>query len=340
MKKILYIIPVSVLLVFSFQSCECPCENEVVSNYVCSPREATINRFNSDIATVDPNNDILVENGRISNINYYPDTAYSIHTFQFPNNLRSSGSLPNDERFIAQRGVSQIPLVKIEMSEYGFNAPYYFAVLTPYPPNEDMKGDILVEYAETAINSPNSPFADLRFAGDLAKISSNAFTSEASRDFCDYLESNNITDEGNIISFRNSLSEYGRNVPNSVENIPQYAQEDIVIVNSANQIVAINNNGNWEVVNYNVSGTDYYVLNENPLAQLRGIFPQIDLNEVYQDLLQKDNTENVTVRAGIGDVFFYRSVKGRDFVFAVINIDERDFGVAYKKRVSIMFNEL
>ena len=119
-----------------------------------------------------------------------------------------------------------------------------------------------------------------------------------------------------------------------------FNQISIFIVNSAIPIIAEFNNGNWEIVNYTVNGDQYYVLNENAKIQLENALQSINNTKVYQDLIEKNDAESITVRAFIGDVFFYRSIKGRDFIFAILNIDERDFGVAYKKRVSIMFNEL
>lgn len=343
MKKIIYYIffaTLSLMMLFAVQSCECPCDEEVVQEFVCQPRDITINEFIPDLLPVDLN-DVIINNETnvIESINYNPVDSFSIHTFKFPDDMSTSGSLPNDPRFQSDQGIAYLPVAKVAVNKVGPSIPFFVAFLSNTPTNDDMVGDILVEDIDLQSN-PADPLASLKFAGSLYRISQRAMPSESSREFCEYLEDNNLSDEGRVMNeYRPNLSEYGEAY--GITNNFNYNEDDLVILNQNNQVVAAWNGATWDFRSEIINGTQYYFLNENTRDNLINDFNAIDREKAVEELqAMLADKSDVTVEVGLGDIFFYRAVNGRDFIMTIINISQKQLGNAYKKRISIMFNEI
>ncbi len=273
-------------LTFLFlQSCDCPLQETNLSK-ICNLREATITKFHPFGTVVSD----TLQSGEIVNT-FVPDSLYSIHSFQFPFDMSSSGLLVNDDRF---RSSSTITIEKIPFSD---GSRYFLAALDNYPTNDDMKGDILVYDVASDFS-----FAWLRIAGEIS-ILNQKFTSENSQEFCQFVE--NLTRDTALISnLKANRKLFGEGTGiDSVMNL---------------------SNANLFVLDLN----DRIVQNIPPL--------QIDVDKIREKLSAK---KAVNIRITVGDVFLYRALNGKYFIFAVTDIREGTL-LPNKRRVTIMFSEI
>lgn len=192
---ILMVFPLLVILL----SCSCPLTEDKTMP-PCAVREVTITQFNPDVVQ-----------------DTVPVPEYSIHTFQFPFDNSSSGSLPNDERF---KNKSQIIISQLPFPD---GRPYYVAILNKFPQNNDMVGDIMV----TNVDSANLLFADLRFYGSLSRIP-GSFLSENATEFCDFVRALGMSVIDNAAA---TATKYGAGLPNSLQK--DYSASDVYVVNQA-----------------------------------------------------------------------------------------------------------
>lgn len=323
---------------FSFtQGCDdCPCEVDDIMDFICKPRESTITEFNPELDTTveyttDGDNVIISASYSISD-------SYNIHSFKFPSNFGTSGSLPNDERLKKDFGIDMLPIARISFDAYDLGFPLYFAFMDRLPSNEDVAGDFLV--ADVDINLPSSPnVANLKFRGQLHRINTQPLTTESSKEFCEQMDLRNLTEESQVLSYRASISEFGNTDPFAIDFGYSFNRQNLYIVNANNQIIAEYNGTNW--VFNNIDGN--YFLPEATRSAIEQNVGNADLGDVADDLNEiVSEKNNIIIPVEVGDVFFYRAVNGRDFIFNIINIDERDIpnDDSYKRRVSIMFNEI
>jgi len=143
MRNILY--PFLTIVLLSLNGCFVP---EPLSPDEVKPlvREATIAVFNSTTYQ----------------INKTPDSLFTIATFKFPSSTKSSGSLPNDERFLDGNWTfedANFPLP-------GYTTTYDFQE----PPNSLQAGDVLVDSIYLHPTNPLLSKVILRFKGRFARI--------------------------------------------------------------------------------------------------------------------------------------------------------------------------
>lgn len=206
----------SLFALFFLISCDdCPIKDKPPV-FLCEVREATITEFNPMLIQ-----DLTI----VDSVVYKPDPKYSVHTFEFPIDQTSSGSLPNDERFKEQ---GFIALATIPSS----NNNYSVALVDFTPLNSNMIGDILVDSVFIHPTDPNQNKAFLMFYGYLARFPRN-FTSDNSQEFCNYLGTYTNDELNNI---RIDASQYGERLPN--------AGAKIYDINS--RFVAINESGQFD----------------------------------------------------------------------------------------------
>ncbi|MCX7880110.1 MAG: hypothetical protein N2517_05570 [Ignavibacteria bacterium] len=282
--RIIFILSLGILSILTFQNCDCPLqETYTFSN--CQVREATITKFN-------PNGTVREETkpDGTTEIIFIPDSTYSIHTFQFPFDQRSSGSLVNDDRFAKS---SAIPIFKIPFTN---NAPYFLAILDNYPKNDEIVGDILVSEIANDFS-----YADIRVRGEIVRLNEN-FNSENSQQFCEFV--NNLArDTARIRQLKSNLSKFGLGLPFSF--VINFTQGNIVVLDLNNKVV---------------SGV-------TPLTQ--------DINK----LLDLTRNQAINLRVRVSEVFLYRAVNGKYFLFAVTDIRQGTLD-PYKRRFTIMFSEI
>lgn len=213
----------TLLIIVLLQSCcsDCPV-NPTNPSFLCRVREASITQFNPNLIE-----QRIPRPGQPDSIFYIPVPEYSIHSYAFPSDLKSSGSLPNDNRFIEN---SFIPVVTIPFSD---GSPYLAAIIDNRPLNNNMEGDILVDSVFITGNILNN-IAYIQVRGYIAKMTT-PFLSESSTEFCNYIEQN--SDE--INRKKDSLSLYGWNIG---------ITKQFSLSNA--QFVAIDKNGK---IDYNVS---------------------------------------------------------------------------------------
>lgn len=270
-------------LIFLASCDDCPIKDKPPI-FLCEVREATITEFNP----------LLVQDPNITDsIVYVPDPKYSVHTFEFPIDEKSSGSLPNDERFQEQGFIAVATKPSI-------TGNYKVALVDYTPLNSDMIGDILVDSVFINSADPSQNRAFLMFYGDLARFPRD-FTSENSKEFCNFLGTFNSSDLNNI---RIDASKYGESLPN--------AGSKTYDINS--NFVAINENGRFDV-NINISLADKQSL----LADFKG--------------------KSILVEVRPGQVYFYRARNGKQFALVISDIKTGTFP-PNKNRVTIMFNPL
>jgi hypothetical protein len=142
----------------------------------------------------------------------------------------------------------------------------------------------------------------LRFKGSLQRLNPK-FLSENANEFCDYIEAHKTT----INDALTDLKEYGKGLFGSAE--------------------VTYNAGNVEVVDAN----GRIVTNEPGVP-----FPT---QAMIDKLLRDVNQQAVNVLVDIGDVFVYKAIDGKFFVFVVADVSQGTFEPR-KRRVSIMFNRI
>lgn|GEM_PF-6171929 len=306
-----------ILTIFSLQlfivlgCCDCLDPAEDPTELPCSVREVTITMFDARVNILEGNFD---EDPELDTI-YDPVDSYNIHAFRFGSG-NNTGSLDNDIRFDKDEGID-----RIAVEEYSIpNFRYKLAIFDNAPANEDINGDILIE--DVQITDPGIDFAIMRVKGYIGYYRQD-FWSESSSRFCEYIRTNNddiierfISSDGN-----QDYSQYGADI-----------QPPRLVTTSINDNFGIiDNNGNIIIENIDDLTND---IDGFTPAQLQNFAAQIE----------RKRLDIYSIRIEVGDVFYYIADNGREYLFAVISIDERDSegqqDPAVKKRVSIIFSEL
>ncbi len=328
-------------------SCDikCPCDTENIYPYTCSPREASITEFNPQFESIPQILPAGKDIFEATKVLYIPTDTYSIHSFEFPYEMSSSGFLPNNEHYKADFGIAQGIIKSIKLSNYGINLPYSFAVLNEVPQNADIKGDILVEDVEIDTSDASNSTATIMVSGYMQKIASK-YDSESSKDFCEFLESvyfsNGKLDKEKISDLRKNIldSKYGVGITGfALQN--HYTNKPLYVINSIGQILIDFSSGSPIINKYAFVGNKKGY--NDLLAQVNQIYSKYDeaRNKLFSMMAKEKKDFFVTVNISIGDVFYYRAKNGRDFIFAVINLSERpDPYQKVKKRMSIIFNNI
>lgn len=327
-QKIFYLF----LITLFIQSC-CDClEEGNPPKQFCSPREATITKFDPTlIQNVFPD-----QNGNDS-IVYYPTDAYSIHGFEFPKSKSSSGNLPIDNsRYSAEDGRDRVAIAKAALPDKVFNAyPLYLAVLSDLPVNKDINGDFIV--TEVDLTNPLDPIAYLRFKGWLDFVD-EGILSESSQDFCDFYE--NTFNKDNT-----QLQKYGKGITSF-----SGAARSISKSSNANTISLVDARGNILIEDISnptnrLTGGGY-TLNEIELwNQISASLSSNGINDLFNTKLMDDlqaeamAEEIIDIEVHIGDYFYYQSAKGINYLLQFQNIAERNIN-GIKRRVSFMFTEV
>lgn len=337
---------IALLSMFFIISCckDCPCDPDEVNDFQCSPREVTVTQFNSDLQDT-----VTIVTDPQYQVTYYPVPEYSIHTFQFPNSASSTGNLPNDERFSANIGIEFIPIATLPAKKIDVNSDFTYAIIDSKPSNKLISGDMLVD--SIYING-NDRRTYVRFRGIYAGISERVnpdnsapiqFLSESSYELCEYIESNESLNSIDINDLRERSTLYGENQIGS-GNAPLAVTEEYNLENNENPVV-LNSIGQVIIyadgtINSNAvpAGSK---LEQNIQEQLPELLNGMQLaRETLNQILDLEEIKLVRVELQLGDVFYYRAVNGKEFIGTVINIDQRSFGTALKKRLSIMFNAI
>lgn len=206
----LSLLPLIILLINS--CCDCPLQETMV-NIKCFVREASITDFDPT-RVLNPTDNT-----------YVPSQTYSIHSFLFPTDLKSSGSLPNDERF---RTFNFLSIIKVPFSD---KRPYYLTIVDNIPLNSDQNGDILVDSVYIDNTNFLNNFAFLRIKGAIERLNQKFFNDGALA-FCDFVAQN----ETEIKQKAMDLKLYGLGVAGSTQ-LRNYTANDIKIFNAANQEV-------------------------------------------------------------------------------------------------------
>lgn len=307
MKKILFWIASMILLA---GCCDCLDPADDPTELPCTVREATITRFDAGLILREGDFD---EDPELDTI-YVPVETYNIHAFRFGSG-NNTGTLQNDERFSDDAGIDLISVEEYDIP----NFPYKLVIFDNAPANEDIFGDILVE--DVTINDPGLDEALIRVKGYLGFYRQD-FWSESSTAFCDYIEANNedIIDRFISQDGPEDYSEYGQEITSKV-----------VVSNGTADYGIVDNNG--RIISRSINNLDFEVAGLTP-AQIRN----------RADNIERETEDIYSIRVQVGDVFYYIAENGRHYLFAVINIDERDSegqqDPAVKQRVSIIFSEL
>jgi hypothetical protein len=270
----------------------------------------TITEFDANVEEIE----IVNRDGETETI-FEPIDSYNIHTFTFGSGGQT-GTLINDDRFDSEEGIDRIPVETYPVPRSNLS----LAIMDDAPANEDLNGDLLVQ--DIVIDGTPEPYADIRVYGFLGFYRRDFF-SESSTRFCEYIRANN---DDIVNRFLDNLgptdySRYGQDIGNG----------KLTISNGTNTFALVDANGFPVVENINT-------LNQN----IGGLLP-----ETYRTIANgiiREEVDIYTVRVQIGDIFFYIARNGKPYLFAVINIDERDTGnqlePAVKKRLSIIFSEV
>lgn len=317
---------VFILLSYLFISC-CDCLDETEPpKPFCSPREATVTKFDPTLIQV-----VLQDINGNDSIVYYPTDAYSIHGFEFPQSKSSSGNLPIDNgRYSSEAGRDRVAIAQSALPEGVFRQfPVFLAVLSNLPANEDINGDFIV--SDVDLTDPNDPIAFVRFKGWLDFVDDNLF-SESSQDFCDFYENQFEPKDY-------SPERFGKNKPRAITRNP-----------NSNVISLIDSRGNILIENIanptiRLTGGAYN-LNEIQLwGQITGALLGSGIGNIFNSELvdslrnESERKEIVDIQVRIGDAFYYQSIRGKGYLIQFQNIAERNIN-GIKRRVSFMFTDI
>jgi hypothetical protein len=142
----------------------------------------------------------------------------------------------------------------------------------------------------------------LRFKGSLQRINPK-FLSENANEFCDYIENNKTQ----INSALTDLKVYGKGLAGS------------------------------QFISYNSTNIEVIDANGRIVTNQDGVpFPS---QNIIDKLLSSISEEAVNILVEIGDVFVYRAIDGKFFVFVIADVSQGTFEPR-KRRVTIMFNRI
>ncbi|HOV92579.1 MAG TPA: hypothetical protein PLC04_05840 [Candidatus Kapabacteria bacterium] len=196
--------------------CDCP----LIPNDEpkCNPLEATITKF---------------EPGRvkINDTTTVPVDSFSIHSFAFPMDYYTTGTLLNDERF---RDVSEIMINKIKISS---NPSLYIAYYNRYPLNSEQIGDILIKSVNYDDINPDQSSAVIRVKGYLNRLTNSngvpiPFYSDNAQTFCEFIDANKTFMDDEIAN----APLFGKGILDAV--ISPYDPSSFVIIDENNNIIS------------------------------------------------------------------------------------------------------
>ncbi len=181
MKKIpIFILFASATLLFLNSCNDCPICDQVNQ---CKVREATITVFNPGME-------------KINDSTWVPVPKYSIHSFLFPEDDNSTGTLPNETPYQLDD--------KIQIADLTYNdgtQDLKAVLLSNYPSNERMVGDILLIDADTITEK-----VVIRVSGEIYKLPNNYMLDDAKKFCTDYIPNN----QSEISEGYTYLSQYGK----------------------------------------------------------------------------------------------------------------------------------
>lgn len=212
-KNILILALISALSFFINSCCDCPLEPSDLK-MKCNVREASITDFNPNLTLKPSTSDTLI-----------PVPEFSIHTFLFPSDNNSSGSLPNDQRFAT---TSTITTLSIPFSD---GQPYYLAIMDNIPFNSNQNGDILVDSVFYDATTPTNSYAFLRIKGEIQRTNL-LFNFDNAQLFCDFVSNNS----SNLLDLFKDVKLYGIGIVGD-SRIRSYSAADVKIINTAGKIV-------------------------------------------------------------------------------------------------------
>jgi|GEM_PF-388509 hypothetical protein len=283
MRNILY--PFLTIVLLSLNGCFVP---EPLSPDEVKPlvREATIAVFNSTTYQ----------------INKTPDSLFTIATFKFPSSTKSSGSLPNDERFLDGNWTfedANFPLP-------GYTTTYDFQE----PPNSLQAGDVLVDSIYLHPTNPILSKVILRFKGRFARIPR---------------ATPQLTEDAD--SLANVFMQLANDTLRFFTGCDQFEKLALkygdIKIGRLYTIKAFNPTGNPQ---------NYEYPNNWPSTKTIGQFmPPFKR-------LPADDMDTYTAEFGLGEVFYYMAENGNNFFVSVSNIRESLLTPGLK-RVTFKFAE-
>lgn len=254
--------------------------------FVCESRIVTMEKFNPNFSVVNGQSVL--------------DSDYNISIYMFPDNSSSSGTFPNDNRFVGNAVLS------LASFPFAWNDSIFYAnIMDTYPTNEQLQGDFLVQ----SVNVTTSPAtANIRLYGSIDMFWQGLFTEDAQQ-FCDFVDANRSRID-NSLSSMNANNRYGRN--QSGATINTYTVSNIIITNSEGKIVG----------NAGDPGVPYP--NNDVINKL---------NNVASQLISID------LQVVPGNVYTYIAKNGKRFVILITEIRQSSLA-PFRKRVSMMLYPL
>ncbi len=212
-KNILILLLLLGLSIFVNSCCDCPLEPSDLK-LKCNVREASITDFNPNLTLKPGTADTLI-----------PVPEYSIHTFLFPNDNNSSGSLPNDERFASSSTITTLSL------PFSDGRPYYVAIIDNIPFNGNQNGDILVDSVFYDNATPTNSYAFIRVKGQIQRTNYQ-FNFDNAQLFCDFVSNNSSS----LLDLFKDLKLYGSGIVGDTK-IRSYNAADIKVIDIGGKVV-------------------------------------------------------------------------------------------------------
>lgn len=291
----LFPIIAAIFTALMLNSC-CDCEDCLIQDPspACKVKNGALIEFKAGVVK-----DTTTGSEGQDSIYFTPVEDFATETFMFPDDNSTSGSQPSDTRFSKQ------PLIVAERDFNSIiNEPLTALIYDLYPPNLEIKGEILVRSIQIDNSDPLNSTARLRFYAEITMLSV-PFNSENSGDFCEVYIPNYV----DIEDLRDKASLFGR--------------------------VLKNDNGDLQLSKvYADSYDDNDITVQDADGNTISYTPPSD---VVDALLAESNSKyQVDIEVRSGEVYYVKARNGREFIMQISGIVQGLYP-PYKKRVLIMF---
>lgn len=295
----------------------CDCDNPLetipsAQQQICNIREASISKYSADANIFET----VVGNRVIRRIE--PQNDYSIHSFLFPTESGLSGRLVNEE---AIHGGGEVVLYGVDFLCPEMTTPPGTAILgdrafggifDTAPASSQLIGDILLTEVTTA--GVGVFEATIRVTGQLARFGAGlglTLPDERAQTFCDIINSATtpaLIDAARVIT---ENTEYG----SAIGIARSYGMADVKY---------------YDENLFELSGTPTCV----------GTAAPTDTDIVSAALAPPDPLTSFDITVNVGDMFYYMSNSGLEFIFAVVEIGPNPSLDPNKQRMTFVYHQI
>lgn len=323
MNKKIYLIASLVLIILSACDCPCPVE-EAEYEPLCIIHQDPIIEFNSSTTFTGTN----AEGER----EYDIDPSFNLEGFEFDSDANSGGSNPANS-VVNTDGLYAISDFVEFIADFDGNGnkKYFAAYVSREPSNNIIRGDFIVPSISYNPALPANSVAELRVKGKIARLPLPLPTA-ASDEFCEYLETN-VTDIDIAEARLNAVDFNQRNLPNILK-LPATLVE---FGEKAHGLNGPNTTNLDPATDIAIFGGNKEVALSYPASTNDPDYPlPADVNAA---LLEQAFIYHIDITVAVGDVYYYQSVNGREYILTIADIGQQS-RIPFKLSLTIMFDQI